>query len=73
NAKALLDAVPSDLHNDPLYLFSKAQWLRREDKFQEAARAMQAAPRDPARLVNADEWWIERRLLARKLLDTNEP
>ena len=73
NAKALLDAVPSDLHNDPLYLFSKAQWLRREDKFQEAARAMQAAPRDPARLVNVDEWWIERRLLARKLLDTNEP
>ncbi|TKT72853.1 lytic transglycosylase domain-containing protein [Afipia massiliensis] len=73
NAKALLDAVPNDLHNDPLYLFSKAQWLRREDKFLEAARAMQAAPRDPARLVNADEWWIERRLLARKLLDTNEP
>lgn len=73
NAKALLDAVPSDLHNDPLYLFSKAQWLRREDKFAEAARAMQAAPRDPARLVNADEWWIERRLLARKLLDSNDP
>ncbi|MCF2523960.1 lytic transglycosylase domain-containing protein [Bradyrhizobium sp. G127] len=73
NAKALLDAVPGDLHNDPLYLFSKAQWLRREDKFAEAARTMQAAPRDPARLVNADEWWIERRLLARKLLDTNEP
>lgn len=73
NAKALLDAVPSDLHNDPLYLFSKAQWLRREDKFAEAARVMQAAPRDHMRLVNADEWWIERRLLARKLLDTNEP
>ena len=73
NAKALLDAVPGDLHNDPLYLFSKAQWLRREDKFAEAARAMQAAPKDPIRLVNADEWWIERRLLARKLLDTNEP
>lgn len=73
NSKALLDAVPADLHNDPLYLFIKAQWLRREDKFHEAARAMQAAPRDPARLVNADEWWIERRLLARKLLDTNEP
>ena len=73
NSKALLDAVPNDLHGDPVYIFSKAQWLRREDKFQEAARVMQAAPRDPARLVNADEWWIERRLLARKLLDTNEP
>lgn len=73
NTKALLDAVPSDLHNDPLYLFSRAQWFRREEKFAEAARAMQAAPRETARLVNADEWWIERRLLARKLLDTNEP
>jgi len=73
NAKALLDAVPSDLHNDPLYLFSRAQWLRREDKFQEAAQVMQRAPRDPSRLVNPDEWWIERRLLSRKLLDSNEP
>lgn len=73
NSKALLDAVPADLHGDPVYIFSKAQWLRREDKFQEAARVMQSAPRDPARLVNPDEWWIERRLLARKLLDTNEP
>jgi len=73
NTKALLDAVPADLHNDPLYLFSRAQWFRREEKFAEAARAMQAAPREAARLVNADEWWIERRLLARKLLDTNEP
>lgn len=73
NAKALLGAVPNDLHGDPIYIFSKAQWLRREDKFQEAARVMQSAPRDPARLVNPDEWWIERRLLARKLLDTNEP
>lgn len=73
NTKALLDAVPADLHNDPLYLFSRAQWFRREDRFAEAARAMQAAPREAARLVNADEWWIERRLLARKLLDTNEP
>jgi len=73
NTKALLDAVPADLHSDPLYLFSRAQWFRREEKFAEAARAMQAAPREAARLVNADEWWIERRLLARKLLDTNEP
>ncbi len=73
NAKALLEAVPRELHGDPLYLISKAQWLRREEHFAEAARVMQSAPRDPARLVNADEWWIERRLLARKLLDSNEP
>ena len=33
---------------------------------------MLAAPRDPSRLYNLDEWWIERRLLARKLLDIGE-
>jgi soluble lytic murein transglycosylase len=73
NSRALLEAVPRELHGDPIYLISKAQWLRREEHFAEAARVMQSAPRDPARLVNADEWWIERRLLARKLLDSNEP
>src|SRR6202790_5546741 len=33
---------------------------------------MLAAPRDPARLHNVDEWWIERRLLSRKMIDTGE-
>jgi soluble lytic murein transglycosylase len=33
---------------------------------------MLSAPRDPARLYNLDEWWIERRLLARKMIDTGE-
>ncbi len=72
NAKALLDAVPKDLQSEPLYIFSRVQWLRREEKFPEAAQVMQTAPRDPARLVNADEWWIERRLLARKLMDIGD-
>ncbi|MBI3700274.1 MAG: transglycosylase SLT domain-containing protein [Afipia sp.] len=72
NTKALLDAVPNDLRSDPLYILSRAQWLRREDKFPEAAAVMQTAPRDPARLLNADEWWIERRLLARKLMDIGD-
>jgi len=72
NAKALLDAVPQDLRSDPLYILSRAQYLRREDKFPEAAQIIQTAPRDAARLVNADEWWIERRLLARKLMDVGD-
>ena len=33
---------------------------------------MMSAPKDPNRLHNLDEWWIERRLLARKMIDTNE-
>src|SRR4051794_23994179 len=53
-------------------MFSKIQLLRREEKFQEAAQLMLAAPRDPHRLYNLDEWWIERRLLSRKMLDVGE-
>jgi soluble lytic murein transglycosylase len=73
NAKALLDAVPHELHSDPGYLFSKIQLLRRDEKFTEAAQLMLSAPRDPARLYNLDEWWIERRLLARKMIDAGDP
>jgi soluble lytic murein transglycosylase len=72
NAKAMLDAVPRELQSDPLFILTKIQWLRRDENFTEAAQAMIAAPRDPARLVNLDEWWIERRLLARKMLDNDD-
>ena len=72
NTRALLDAVPRELHGDPGYLFSKIQLLRREEKFAEAAQLMLGAPKDPGRLYNLDEWWIERRLLSRKMLDIGE-
>src|SRR5712672_4407690 len=72
NTKALLDAVPHELHGDPGYVFSKIQLLRREEKFVEAAQLMLGAPKDPGRLYNLDEWWIERRLLSRKMLDIGE-
>ena len=72
NTKALLDAVPHELHGDPGYIFSRIQLLRREEKFAEAAQLMLGAPKDPGRLYNLDEWWIERRLLSRKMLDVGE-
>ncbi|UZE52160.1 transglycosylase SLT domain-containing protein [Rhodopseudomonas sp. P2A-2r] len=72
NVRGLLDAVPSELHGDPGYMFAKIQQLRREEKFAEAGQLMLAAPRDPARLHNLDEWWVERRLLSRKMLDVGE-
>jgi soluble lytic murein transglycosylase len=70
--RALLENVPRELHGDPGYVFARIQLLRREEKFAEAARLMLGAPRDPNRLYNVDEWWIERRLLARKMIDVGE-
>jgi soluble lytic murein transglycosylase len=72
NTGALLEAVPRELHSDPGYIFSKIQLLRRDEKFADAAQLMLSAPKDPARLYNVDEWWVERRLLARKMIDTGE-
>jgi len=72
NLRELLNAVPRELHSDPGYLFAKIQLLRRDEKFAEAAQLMMSAPKDPGRLHNLDEWWIERRLLARKMIDISE-
>jgi soluble lytic murein transglycosylase len=72
NARTLLDAVPESARSDAGYLFHKAQWFRREDKPIEAARLLQAAPHAASQQHNLDEWWVERRLVARKLLDIGE-
>ena len=72
NAKALLEAVPETARHDPGYMFSRIQWLRHADKIVEAAQWLNAAPRDPAQLVDVDQWWVERRLVARKLLDLGD-
>ncbi len=72
NAKALLDAVPEAARRDAGYMFSRIQWLRRNDKIAEAAQWLNAAPRDPAKLIDVDRWWVERRLVSRKLLDLGD-
>jgi soluble lytic murein transglycosylase len=69
NARSLLEAVPENARSEPGYQFSRIQWLRRSDKIVEAAQLLLAASHDPARLGDVDQWWVERRLVARKLLD----
>ena len=72
NAQALLDAVPAEARRDVGYIFSRAQWLRRADKAAEAGELILSLPRDPAVTLDSDQWWIERRLVARKLLDLGD-
>ena len=72
NAKALLDAVPADAQRDIGYIFSRAQWLRRGDKIEEAGALILSVPREPPQALDTNQWWIERRLIARKLLDIGD-
>jgi soluble lytic murein transglycosylase len=73
NAKAMLDAVPGwEAHRDLGLIFSRVQLLRRQDQPAEAAQLILGLPNDPAQAIDADQWWIERRLIARKLIDLDD-
>jgi soluble lytic murein transglycosylase len=72
DAETLLDAVPVEARHDPGYVFSIAQWLRRADRPADAAEWVLSLPSDPAAALDPDQWWIERRSLARKLLDLGD-
>jgi soluble lytic murein transglycosylase len=72
NQTALLDAVPR-AQRDTGFYYIQAKSLRRAEKFTLAAAAMLNAPKDQASLVDPDEWWIERRVLSRELLDIGKP
>lgn len=68
-----LNAVPRSRKADAGYHFSRIQHYRRAREVEKAAQIMLAAPRDPAVLIDPDEWWIERRLVSRAMLDRGHP
>ena len=70
DAKALLDEVDPSLHDNPVYIFSRAQRARQFELWQSAADWLAKAPEV---LPDADAWWTERRILVRKLLDVGQP
>lgn len=72
-AAAALDAVPASLRNDTAFLFAQAQHRRRRQEAESAAQLIAGITRDPAVLIGGDEWWVERRLIARQLLDEGKP
>ena len=72
-APKVVDQVPAALRPDTSWLFSRVQNLRRTEKAGDAARAMAELTRDPAILAEGDAWWVERRIVARKLLDDGDP
>ena len=70
---APLDAVPTGARQDLGYTLCRLQWLMRHDRFADATRLMQAASPETMGFQDTDEWWRNRRVLARELLDLGEP
>ena len=73
NAGKLLANLPASAKREPGYFFAKVQHLRRADKWVDAAKVMMAAPTAQSQLTDPDEWWIERRIVSRKVLEAGHP
>src|SRR5207244_12363510 len=72
NAKKLLEAVPAEARHDPGYLFAYVHALRQDNKIAEAAQVLLSAPNELTQIHDPEEWWVERRILSRKLLDLGD-
>ncbi len=73
-AKALdrLDAVATEARADLGYTLCRIHWLMGHERVAEATRLVLAAAAETMPLQETDEWWRERRALARKLLDAGD-
>jgi soluble lytic murein transglycosylase len=67
-----LDAVSSEARQGLGYALCRIRWLRRHDDVATATKVMLATPARAQQRQDTDEWWRERRVLARKLLDRGE-
>ncbi|MEA2995726.1 MAG: soluble lytic murein transglycosylase, partial [Alphaproteobacteria bacterium] len=72
DARKQLDAVPGEMRDDLGYVLCRVHYLLRNDGLAAATQMILAAAPDALQLQDTDEWWRERRTLARKLLDRGE-
>jgi soluble lytic murein transglycosylase len=65
----LLNDVATDARGDLGYTLCRIHWMVRHDRIDDATRLVLAAAPETMAFQDTDEWWRERRSLARKLLD----
>ena len=72
-AKAQLGEVPEELRGDLGYVLCHLHWLQMHDDSAGAAKLLTETSRVGLERQDTDEWWRERRLLARRLIDLGDP
>jgi len=68
-AADMLGAVATEAREDLGYTLCRIQWMLAQNKIDDAARVMLAAAPETMAQQDTDQWWRERRSLARKLMD----
>jgi len=69
NAAQKLAQVDKSWVKDPLLAFARIQYLRRQGKYDEAAKHLLKIPKKEEAAIHPDAWWSERRALSREMLD----
>jgi peptidoglycan lytic transglycosylase len=69
----LLKEVPSDLQGDLGFVLCRFHWLLVHDDVAAAAKLLADSSHEGLERQDVDEWWRERRLLARRLIDLGDP
>jgi soluble lytic murein transglycosylase len=76
-AGGLLDQVPGEARRDLGYVLCRLHWLLKRDNVTGAANLVLASAGEDRlqdlQRQDTDEWWRERRMLARKLIDVGKP
>lgn len=72
NASALVAAVDPSWHADPAYRFIRIENMRRQDRYEEAAKLLSDMPKTAETLVDTGEWWVEQRVVSRGLADRGD-
>ena len=68
NANQLLTAVPAHLRNNEALMLARIQWRRKNDNDNGAIELLNRAP-SANQLSNPKDWWTERHIMARRLME----
>ncbi len=69
NASKLISAVAQSSRKDPAYLFTRIEHARRTEKFDTASSLLLKAPQSAKAMIDTGEWWVERRIASRKMIE----
>ena len=72
-SETLLAAIPNEARTDLGYALCRLHWLLAHDHVAAAVELVAESSGDYLRRQDTDEWWRERRTLARRLLDLGDP
>ncbi|WP_244551968.1 lytic transglycosylase domain-containing protein [Rhizobium sp. RU33A] len=72
NVDALIAAVDKSWAKDPALLYIRIENLRRQLRYEEAAKLLEQMPRERDKLVSGRAWWNEQRIIARGLADLGQ-